>query len=359
MKTLNDYRASQDNWSDFDYREEVDNTEANCRRYRILLEIQYDWQEQEQEQEQDHELVRYLFEEEIKTEEEFSTSIFESYDLASFLLLKFKDPTDIPLFVRAKHASFDKGCGYDREHFFVTLREKTEDYLEKNFPKSYGAVAGDYEEYEFEENLEDWWQYRLYCYPSSRDEVDIYNHLQNSILFQDRKQAEELLAQWDAETEDSEEKRNLLHRIYSDLGEYKKLFELSKKIKTDEEKSLQDRASDLKDFVVLATKAEAYPEALEYAKALALVFTQTTEWYDIGLGRMAKEEVFNLAKSSNDKEIAKEAFYIAHKWHEENCDMSWSGLESAWKSAEYCGLEEKRIYYKELADIERRRIDEM
>ena len=234
MKTLNDYRLNKKDWSDFD----------SIERYRILLEIQYDWQEQ------DHELIRYLLEEEIKAEEKFAYAIYQSYNLASFLLLKFKDPTDIPLFVRAKHASFDKGCEYAREHYYFALREKTEEYLEKNFPKVYETIEGEYEAYKIENSLDKWWQYKIDCYPSNREEVHVYNHLQNAILLQDRKQAEELLAQWDAKTEESEEKRNLLSCIYKDLGEYKKLFELSKKIKTNEEKSLWDRASDLKIFVV-------------------------------------------------------------------------------------------------------------
>ena len=355
-KTLDYYRENQEAWSDFDYDEKSDNSDINCRRYRILLELQYDWQER------DHALIRYLLEEEIKNEEANrydGWNIFESYDLASFLLLKFKDPSDIPLFYKAKHANFDKGCGYDREHFYLALREKTDAYLEENYPEIFSDVAGDYEEHEYGERLDKWWQYRLASYPSNKNEVSLYTQFQDAILLRDKKRAKELLVQWDQETEESREKLELLNRAYVDLEEHEKVFELSKKLRSNEEKSLWDKASELRDFIVLATKAKAYEEALEYAKELALVFEQTTEWHDIGLGRMAKEEVFNLAKSTENQIVANDAFQIAHKWHEENSDMSWSGLESAWKSAEHCGLEKEKEYYKALADAERRRIDKM
>jgi len=306
-------------------------------------------------------LIRYLFEEEIKSEEGYasfgSCSIFESYELASFLLLKFKDPSDIPLFYRAKHASFDKGCGYDREHFYVALKEKTDAYVEEHFPEIFSLIDGDYEEYEFENYLDAWWQQKIDDYPNDREEESLYKHFQDAILYGDKKKAEELLLKWDNETKESKDKLELLSRAYRDLEKHEKLFEISKKLRTNKEKSLWDEASELKDFVVLATKAKAYDEGLAYAKELALIFSQTTEWYNVGLGRMSKEAVFNLAKSIDNQTMANEAFQIAHQWHEENNNMSWSGLEVAWKSAEYCGLEEIQSYYKSLAESERKRIE--
>jgi len=215
QKTLNYYRENQKEWSDFDYDESIDNRDIKSRRYRILLEIQYDWQER------DHDLIRYLFEEEIKTEEDYasfgSCSIFESYELASFLLLKFKDPSDIPLFYRAKHASFDKGCGYDREHFYMALRDKTDAYLEEHFPEIFSLIEGDYEEYEFEKHLDAWWQEKLDDYPNDRKEECLYKHFQDAILYGDKKKAEELLEKWDNETEESKNKLKFLSRGYRDL----------------------------------------------------------------------------------------------------------------------------------------------
>ena len=274
MKTLIHYRSNRNDWSDFDHVKDVDDSAFTCNRYRVLLALQYDWKES------DHDLIRYVFKQEILKAEAYESkylNIYESYDLASFLLAKFKNPNDIPLFVQAKHANFDTGCGYDREYFHVALKEKTDAYLEKYLLDTYSEVRGDYEEYEMKSYLDEWWQDKIDEYSSNKEDVRLYEQFEQAILLQENKLAREILAQWIDETEESVQKQKTLIYAYRSLEEYDKVFDITMKLRVKKEQSLWDEASELKGLIELANKAKAYKEGLVFAKELAEIFRKTTE----------------------------------------------------------------------------------
>lgn len=354
MINLDFYRDGKENWKELSYSEahsedrgSYDRNEKS--RYAALIELQYNFKKG------DEQLIRFLFEQEIVARENDSfQGIGDALWLGAYLLAKFRKPEDIPLFHRAKFANFDTGCGFDREFIYCALREETEDYVFKNYPEIYEDIKDCFSFLD----MDAWWSHTSKRFPDSETEESLLELYQRNIYFENYDQAKSYLEQWKQREPESKQKENTLKYAYTELGEYAKAVEILKR-EIGEKETNWDRASYFRDLLSLYTKMKEPKEGLDVIKSINKEFKRFNDWRDVGLGRMAIHEAFEYALATEDLEIAKQSFKIAHSWFKKMKSIAYVGLEAGWKAAERCGFTWIAIMYKNLAIKERQRIDSM
>ncbi len=355
MKNLDSYRKEKQNWKEFSYfeakskeRGKFDKNEK--QRYAILISLQYDFQES------DEELIRFLFEQEIiARENDDFQGIGNALRLGAYLLAKFKNPKDIPIFYRAKFANFDTGCGFDREFIYFALKEQTEEYVLHNHSDLYNEIKGDFSSMSLSENIDIWWEKLSSLFPEKEKDESLLELYKRNIYFGNKRNAKEFLDKWNKYEPDSELKNGTLRYAYIELGEHSKAIELVKK-ELQKKETNWDRASCLRDLLRLYTQLKASPDGLNVIKELDEEFSQFKKWKQVGLGRIAVHDAFEYALASKNIKIAREAFKIAHDWFKEMDNIAFVGLEAGWKAAKKCGFSSKARMYKKLAMKEKRRI---
>jgi hypothetical protein len=136
-------------------------------RNQVLLALQYDCRSS------DVDFIRFLFEQEIAAREQDSFQGIGSLELAAYLLARFKDAKDIPLFARAKFANFDTGCGFSLEYIFVACREQTGEYLMAHHPDLIVEVKEYLGDLNIPEYFDDWWEHLAANYPDSEEKESL------------------------------------------------------------------------------------------------------------------------------------------------------------------------------------------
>ncbi|PCJ29154.1 MAG: hypothetical protein COA99_19720 [Moraxellaceae bacterium] len=358
MIDLDLYRKEKNTWIEVSYNEANSDERGSFdsnekKRYSLLISLQYDFKKS------DEELIRYLFEQEIiAREKDDFQGIGDTLWLGAYLLARFSTPLDISLFYRAKFANFDTGCGFDREFMYIALREKTEEYVFQNDPELYDEVKGGFSSMGLAENLDSWWNKLSNRFPESESDEPIFGLYERSIYFEDKELAKKYLKKWKESATESEQKDSTLKYAYIELGEFTKAIELVKK-ELVSKKTNWDKASSNQDLLKLYTKMGGAEEGLDIIKAIDKQFIQFDNWRQVGLGRMAVHEAFEYTLASNDIDVARAAFRIAHSWFKKMNYIAFVGLEAGWKAADKCGFTLKARMYKKMAMKERRRIDNM
>ncbi len=351
LKNLDKYRQNKQSWIDFSYSEKQSEERGSYDqneklRYSMLIEIQYDFQDS------DEEFIRFLLEQEIiARENDDFQGIGDALWLGAYLLARFKRPYDIQLFYKAKFANFDTVCGFDREFMFLSLRDKTEDYVNKHHPDMYDEVKDIYKTF----SLDNWWERLSSKFPENERDEPLLELYYRNIYFEKKDIAKIYLEKWKENEPDSKEKDNTLKYAYIDLDEIPKAIKLIKK-ELDGQKSNWDKASCNHDLLKLHTKLKSSDDGLDVINAIDKEFEQFDTWKKVGLGRMVIHEAFEFALATPNMSIAKTTFKIADKWFKEMNNIALVGLEAGWKAAEKCGFLEKVKLYKKLAHEENERI---
>lgn len=321
-------------------------------RLQVLLALQYDRRDS------DIDLIRYLFTNEISAAENDSfQGCGHALVLAAFLLARFREPSDTPLFARAKVANFDTVCGFPLEFLLFAGGDQTADYLQANSPELWARLQS-YDLTIGHDELEEWWQTISRDYPDSEEDEQLLALYERALSFDDRDLAQRYLEAWNAQEPDSDTKRSQLKYEYARLGDFKRAAHVSTSI-LDRSENLWDKASALRDLVKLHRQAGEFSLSLSHAQKLDATLASFDDWVGVGLGRMAIHEVFELSISHPDAADASRAFELADRWFQRSRDLALVGMEAAIKAAQRCGLTQKAREYEIIAAEERKRIEEM
>lgn len=321
-------------------------------RLHVLLALQYDRLDS------DVELIRYLFTNEITAAESDSfQGCGHALTLAAFLLARFRQPSDTPLFARAKLANFDTLCAFPLEFVPYAGGDQAADYLQEHNPElwtrlqSFDLTAG-------HDELEEWWRTVSSDYPESEKDEHILALYERALWFDDRELARRYLEAWNAQEPDSDAKQSTLRYEYARLGDFESAARMATGI-LDRSENHWDNASALRDLVKLHRQAGEFSLSFMNAQKLDTTLAAFDEWVGVGLGRMAIQEVFELSISHPDATDASRAFGIADRWFQRSRDLALVGMEAGFKAAQRCGLTQKAREYERIAAIERKRIDDM
>lgn len=322
-------------------------------RLRALLALQYDRRES------DVELIRHLFTNEIIAAENDSFQGCDSaLTLAAFLLARFREPHDGPLFARAKLANFDTACGFPIEFVLFASGEQTENNIKASDPNLWDRLASSFDLSMTSDQLEEWWRTICSDYPDSEEDEHLLTLYERALSFDDNDRAFHYLEEWAAKEPDSEAKKRRLKYEYARLGDFKKAAEIAVSI-LDCAEELWDKASALLGLLVLQRKDGEFTLSLKTARRLDTTLASFDDWIGLGLGRMAIHEVFELSLLHPEVADAYDAFSLANRWFERSRDLALVGMESGAKAAQRCGLVDKANEYNRIAGIERKRIDDM
>lgn len=361
MYKLAFYRSHKNNWQELAYSASIFKSKEgyDCHRdtnakprYALLIELQYNLQVE------DESLVRYLFKQEILAcEQQSMGGSSDALILAAYLLASFKDPNDIILFYKAKHANFDTSFVIDNEYMFYALRNKTEAFIKDKCPEIYGDLKGLYSEYYTDSILEQWWSYLSSSYPNREEDEDLYTLYQRSFYFDDYNLAKNYLEQWNRKTPDSANKKSVLKYAYSELEEYLNVIELLKEELVACE-THWDRTSCLQDLLDFYTRTEQSENALATVECIDKELQKFDDWKDAGLGRMTLEQIFEYSLLTDNSESGIQAFNLAYKWLDKiRGNISYVGLKTASEAADKYLLIAKSTKLQKLLIAEKRRID--
>jgi hypothetical protein len=131
-------------------------------RHRVLLALQYDRRDT------DADLIRHLFTHEVLAAENDSFQGFgDAFTLAALLLASFREPTDVPLFARAKLANFDTACGFPLEFMYIAGGHETERILRDSSPSLWDKLTEHFSNSDMaSEDMDDWWTSLNEDYPN-------------------------------------------------------------------------------------------------------------------------------------------------------------------------------------------------
>lgn len=350
-------------WKQFAYleceEEEHSTYDGNADvRQRLLLLLQHDRQDS------DAELVRYLFTNEIIAAENDSfQGCRESLILAACLLARFRDPEDAPLFARAKLANFDTTLGFPTEFIFFVGGDQTEQSIRLADGELWDHFSALFDPAIPTDDLtsvklNQWWQQICEDYPDSEEQEHLFALFERAMAFNDRDLAMQYLEEWADQERESESKHRHLMSEYTRLGDFTTAANMATRI-LEHAKSHWDRASALRDIVTLQRRAGDFSQSLNAARQLEETFGKFDNWTEVGLGRMAIHDMFELSLTHPELSAAREAFLIADRCLQRSRQLALIGLEAAAKAAQRCGFADEAERYNHLATAERERIDAM
>lgn len=356
MIDLETLRTDRNSWENVafapSHTEERGTFDRNSRaRFQVLLAIQYDRQDS------DLGLIRYLFTNEIIAAENDSFQGFgRALTLAACLLARFRNPSDLELFARAKVANFDTYCGFPLEFMLIVGGEQTACYLEQIRPEL-RAKLDDFD-FTMRDGLKEWWRTISDEYPDTVEKEPLLTLYERALAFEDTALARQYLEQWRLQEPDSDAKWRTLKYNYEQLGDWKRSAEIATII-LDRSKTLWDKASALQDLINSLRQSGAFSQSLGKSRQLDMTFTAFDDWIGAGLGRMAIHEVFELSLSHPDAAEATQAFALADSWYQRSHDLALVGIEAGARAARRCGLLDKAMEYEHIAAREQERIDKL
>ncbi|RYD84011.1 MAG: hypothetical protein EOP84_06690 [Verrucomicrobiaceae bacterium] len=357
MKLLETLRSDPTTWkavsSEARHSEERGDFDGNERlRFQILLTLQHDRLES------DAELIRHLFTHEIIAAENDSfQGLGHALTLAAFLLARYRDPSDAPLFARAKLANFDTACGFPLEFMFIVAGRQAENIVRSKSPDLWGRLMSSADLEWTPEGLGLWWNSLNDDYPASAEEEMPLALYERALAFDDSAWALRQLERWASSEPESDSKRRTLMHRFARIGEFDRAATVSASI-LERCSDPWDRASALSDMVKLYREAGHFSHSLNAARQLDSAFAASDRWIGYGLGRMSIHEVFELSLAHPEASGATAAFHLADRWFQRSRDLAWVGMEAGAKAAKHCSLVDKAMEYEAIAAAERKRIDD-
>lgn len=352
------FRDSKNTWLELAYNEayseDQSSYDANEKaRYLALIDLQYDFQET------DYELIRFLFEQEIISIEKDSFSgMGNALMLGAFLLARYLQPTDIPLFFRAKKASFDAHCGFDIEYIFLSLKGNTVSYLSKNHPELMSDFRRIHFDSDIYENIDEWWGNQLIQYPDRITNENPLVLFERNLYFDNVDEAKKILTIWESTEQESERKQSYLKYAYKLLGELGKVISIVKN-EIQNQKNGWDRVSVYRELLELYTLVGSPPIAMSYIENIDCELKTFHDWKHAGLGHMTIRTIFEYTKGCDDLAAARKAFIYADSWAKAVSNLPYTALEAGWHAAIKCNLHSESQRYKNLAENELARIKSM
>ncbi len=355
---LEEFRKNKERWGEAAYEEAQSDArggydENEKARYALLIQIQYDFQES------DRELIHYLFEQEVTAREKDSfQGVGNSLWLGAFLLAKFNNPNDIPIFYRAKNANFDTYCGFDIEFVFWPLKENTDTYLAENNPELLKELGGLYLESKLNDTIDDWWDDKITQHPDCIEKEHLLVLHERSLYFDNMEEAKEYLELWASNEPASARKDAYLEFAYKQTHEFEKAIEIVKST-IDSKDAGWDKTEAYRDLLELSTLNGAPADAIQYVKSISLELNKFDCWKQAGLGHMTIRSVFNYSYATNDPDSGKRALDYADAWSKQVNKLPFTTLEAGIQAAEKWNMSAQAKKYRKLAKQERIRIDSM
>ncbi len=325
--------------------------EGRGARARLLVGLQYDRGAG------DAPLLRCLLEAEIRAEEE--TQGASMLDLAAFLLARFRDPDDLGRFARAKLASFDAACGFDREYLLSAgiepamaalaaldepLRARAAEVMLAGGESAFSA-----------EDLAVWWDGKQRYFAARWQDEEVAWLVDLALDWDERAWASALLDRLERARVGDPTFLGTLAFYRRGLGEHRAAAAA--------QRELAARATDPSDrarhLQALAAELLAAGQAEEAAVELVRAIAPTREdghWHRIGLGRALVSQGFAIAAALPRGEAATQLVRTCDGLARELARTTLELLERAAVAAERHGLNELAAHYAAEAAAERRRI---
>ena len=350
-------RSAPGTWKSVDFEarhsEDRGNFDGNERlRFQVLLTLQHDRRES------DAELIRHLFTHEIIAAENDSfQGCSHALTLAAFLLARYREPSDAPLFARAKLANFDTACGFPLGFMFMVCGGHAEDVVKSGNPDLWDRLRSSVDLEWTPGDLETWWRSINDSFPASAEEEMPFALYERALAFNDSILALRHLERWASSEPESDLKRRTLMHEFARVGEFDRAAEVAASI-LERCNDPWDKASALRDMVKRHRQAGNFSHSLNAARQLDAVFATFDRWIGYGLGRMSIHEVFELSLAHPEASGAAAAFLLADRWFQRSRDLAWVGMEAGAKAARHWGLADKAREYESIAAAERKRIDD-
>lgn len=326
-------------------------------RYALAIQLQYDLKDS------DHALVRFLMENETLCRKNASyQGIGDSLILISYLLAKFKYPSDVFLFEKAKYANFDTYCGYPNEFIFSAGVKATCDYI---------ASVEITEENHFlfehrdrlrtiynEDQISTFIEKMNTKYPSNYLDESTKSLLNRAILFNDYSECNRLFTMLEKENP----------------SDYKSLYYYAKRIMNydraiyygfkifDVVITPQDKVSSLHNISDMCCLNNDYDNAYIIAFKIMKYLKKFDDWKHIGLGRMITETWFNICLGyikKKDRNGATKSFKHADIMLRTINSHSLNLLRKSYECSLKLEKTKKIKQYKLLLDKELDRVDSM
>lgn len=221
-KLKNSPKQNPDEYEDSNYQ----------NREEILIALQF------HRKDKDEELIKFLFEEEIKDrrKDPFQGNT-ESLNRAGHLLATFKKPKYVWLFLKAKNANFDTHCGFDWEHILSAGVKKTFEYVEKSNQSEkedfYEFFPNEKECELSESDITQWHQNKSIDFPNNPNEEDIEFWIDIALSISNTEEAKRLINKFESHVNKNEESLRALKyykgRIKDFAGQIEIIEQLIKK----------------------------------------------------------------------------------------------------------------------------------
>jgi hypothetical protein len=232
LDNLTQFRENKSNWEKLKNlpTEDKEYSDINYQnRKEILIALQF------YKEDTDEELIKFLFEEEIKDRKKdpFQGNT-ESLNRGGFLLSTFKQSKYVWLFIEAKNANFDTHCGFDWEHILSAGVSNTFDYVEKNENER----KEDF--YDFFPNREDceltepdinkWHLHKSNYFSKSLENDDLEFWIEIALDISNMEEAKKLIGKLETQTTNSEESLRSLKYYKGRIKDYAGQIELIKSL---------------------------------------------------------------------------------------------------------------------------------
>lgn len=314
IQVLRDFRSGKIPFEAFAWQPEEDDDgdeeDVNeLARYRLLIALQYDPQPD------DEPLLRRLMEEEIKMHANADyQGLYYSLRVVASLLVRFRNPENIPLFICAKLSNFDTHAGFDYQYIISAGLEKSFEYVQTQSPdwaeRFYDFMGPSLEECYLEPDELDYWNDYIredfgpeMKFESIEDEIYLAGELQEE-EFEAQKIREWLAIprEWN---------KDLLRRkadYLSDLDDIEGLLAVKRELLSMQEKPW-DRVAYGMDLTRLMLENDNPEDAWGCMQEAISQLKEVADWERVGLGRSLTEMVFDIVRHEKSPEnIRREAY---------------------------------------------------
>lgn len=365
LKELRENRTKKEKWDEYIYKEEKDKKgysyDANqLKRYRILLALQFNFKKT------DKEFLEFLFKQELLMHHHAPfQGLYNSLQINSYLLSKFKDVSHIPLFISAKIANFDTHCGYDREYIVSSGLKKSLEYfpyLNKENQQYFENYIG-LEETEYfltKKDLKKWRKRIVRNYPSSfkslslEDEIDLADDLEEYKI-RDKK-----ITKWkETQVEWTEENLRKLYWYEHSKKDTKAQIKVKKQL-------LNYTQGDWNTALHFQTMSELYLRRNKFKAAWKNVKKATPyldnipKWWQYGLGRTFFEIGADIIIHENEaNKLSAEIFKWMKKPLFKAKNLHLKLLRKLLKAVKILDKKEHQVYFHDSYIQEKEKLDKI
>jgi hypothetical protein len=323
--------------------------EGRRARARLLGALQYDRRAE------DAPLLRALFDAEVTAEEEDDGG--PALRRAAFLVARLRDAADLHRFVRAKTASFDTSCGFERAYLFSAgidaalvalgaLEEPARGRARDLMLHEGAALVSP-------EDLEAWWADQEAAYPARWQEESVHALLELALEWEEGTWASSLLdvlehGEGPAYTSSAAHLRGVLGQHAAAAALWGQLVERATRAE-ERSRALRKQAGSL--------LAAGQPDAAAAVVVDAIEPTcEEPDWRRLGSGRMLVSEGFAIAVEMACGPSATALVRRFDRLAGELASAPLELLERAASATARHGLPERAEHYRVVAAVERERI---